>query len=146
MSRGVLRGTGPAPAGYVRCASPECSAADDGSHYHPQVAPELVPAEVEPADHRPGFYYVSAIRDDGRKALVKGPFPKHREALQAVEATKTTVGRFDPRAPWYAWGTARSEVDQGPGILDCWEASKRELVDDRDVGRADGEDDARDFG
>jgi hypothetical protein len=144
--RTTLRGSGPAPAGYVRCASPDCGS--EGSHYHPQVAPELVPledADRQRPDPRPGFYYVSAI-DGARKVFARGPFPTHREALDRVDATRTAVEKVDPRAPWYAWGTARSEVDQGPGVLDRWEAAKREPIDDRDVGREEGEDDAREFG
>lgn len=118
----TLRGTGPAPVGYVRCASPDCPCAGDGSHYHPQIAPELVPFEGERQrpDPRPGFYYVSAI-DGTRKVFARGPFPTHREALAVVDATRAIVSRHDPRAPWYAWGTARSETDAGPGALDRWE-------------------------
>lgn len=79
--------------------------------------------EGEAIDPRPGFYYVSAL-DGARKAFARGPFPTHREALDAVEATKAAVEARDPRAVWYAWGTARSETDAGPGILDRWEASR----------------------
>lgn len=72
-------------------------------------------------DPRPGFYYVSAI-DGSRRSLVRGPFRTHAEALEAVEPTKRLVEDRDPRAHWYAWGTARNEADLGPGVLDRWEA------------------------
>lgn len=74
-------------------------------------------------DARPGFYYVSAI-DGARRSLVRGPFRTHAEALGAVEPTKRLVEERDPRAHWYAWGTARSEADLGPGVLDRWEAER----------------------
>lgn len=117
--RVVLRGTGPAPAGYVRCAAASCPA--EGPHFHPQIDPGLVPAPAEhPAatiDRRPGFYYVTAI-DGDRYVRVRGPFPRHRDALRAVSAAKADVAAFDSRAPWYAWGTARAETDLGPGVLE----------------------------
>lgn len=141
----TLRGSGPAPLGYVTCADPDCSSRP-GSHYHPQVAPELIPKDVEVADHRPGFYYVSIVREDGAWGLMRGPFPKHREALQAVDDARVFGERIDPRACWYAWGTCRSETDRGPGVLDILSAERKKPVDARDVGREEGEEDARDFG
>lgn len=74
-------------------------------------------------DPRPGFYYVSAI-DGARRSLVRGPFPTHAAALEAVEPAKKLVEERDPRAHWYAWGTARNEVNLGPGALDRWEATR----------------------
>lgn len=73
--------------------------------------------EEREADPRPGFYYVSA-QDGPRSVLVRGPYTSHVEALRAVDATRTEAERVDPRAIWYAWGTARSETDLGPGALD----------------------------
>lgn len=54
----------------------------------------------------PGFY-VSAINDHGQKALVEGPYTRHEEALVRVQAVKDAWSDADPRAFWYAWGTAR---------------------------------------
>ena len=72
-------------------------------------------AEQEP-DPRPGFYYVTCI-DGDRVAFVRGPWADHASALAAVHTVKVTAEDLDPRAFWYAWGTARSETDRGPGAL-----------------------------
>lgn len=113
----TLRGSGPAPHGYVRCASPDC--ASEGSHYHPQRHPEIVPREDgagDRADLRPGFYYVS-IEHNGERRLVRGPWSSHAAALAAVAEVRAHCERIDPRGAWYAYGTARSETDLGPGLL-----------------------------
>jgi len=67
-------------------------------------------------DRRPGYYYVSC-QDGGRRALVAGPYPDHDTALAEVDLVKAEAERVDPRAIWYAWGTARSLVNLGPGAL-----------------------------
>lgn len=67
-------------------------------------------------DPRPGFYYVSVI-DGPRRALVAGPYETHAEALGAVPRMRDEGCKCDPRAWWYAWGTARCEEDAGPGVL-----------------------------
>jgi len=105
----------------VRCACPDCPSADDGAHYHPQLHPELVPGEDGEAgaraDLRPGFYYVSIQNDAGEQVLVRGPWYRHAEALAALPDVKAYCLKLDPRACWYAFGTARSEADLGPGLL-----------------------------
>lgn len=63
-------------------------------------------ARFGPIDPRPGNYYVSALHD-GKTLLVRGPYASHRAAMLAVHETERTCN--DPRACWYAWGTARSE-------------------------------------
>jgi len=60
-----------------------------------------------PVDPRPGNYYVSVRNEKGKTRIVRGPYASHREAMLAIRETETTCG--DPRAPWYAWGTSRSE-------------------------------------
>jgi len=106
-------------------------------------------AEGEPIDPRPGFYYVSAI-DGPRRSMVRGPFPTHAEALERVEATRRLVEERDPRAHWYAWGTARSETDLGKGVLDRWEAEREagrpEPVTEREAGALEGEADSYELG
>lgn len=112
----TLRGSGPAPHGYVRCANPDC--ASEGSHYHPQRHPEIVPAEPRvAADPRPGFYYVSIQNDAGERRFIRGPWSSHAAALAALPEVRAHCQRIDPRGAWYAYGTARSDVDQGPGLL-----------------------------
>lgn len=69
------------------------------------------------ADPRPGFYYVSII-DGERTALARGPFYEHRMALEAVDPVREILCDMNPWAHFCAFGTCRSEVDQGPGILD----------------------------
>lgn len=129
----VMRCSGPPPRGYLTCNDSRCSFADPSEEPHAHDSPEIRAwQELLPrlrryagADERPGFYYVSAI-DGERRSLVRGPFSTHRAALDAVEATKATVGKLDGRAWSYAWGTARCETDAGPGALDVWEASKKD--------------------
>jgi len=67
-------------------------------------------------DPRPGYYYVSC-EDGGRRALVAGPYVDHETALADVDLVKAEAEQLDSRAIWYAWGTARSEANVGPGAL-----------------------------
>jgi len=71
-----------------------------------------------PLDVRPGFYYASISRTDGAKILARGPFPTHKDAILSVPKVKDDAYRMDPKAPWYAYGTARCDRDEGPGVLD----------------------------
>ena len=60
-------------------------------------------------DSRPGEYYVSVI-DGPRTALLVGPFTNdHQAALDMVEQVRTKAEDLDPRAVFYAFGTARLE-------------------------------------
>ena len=69
-------------------------------------------------DPRPGDYFVSAIDKldntgyvpQSRIALASGPYTTHELALAAVASVKRLVERVDPRAVWYAWGTARMDM------------------------------------
>ncbi len=79
-----------------------------------RAAPSYTPA----ADPRPGFYYVSIIREGGAYVFLRGPFTKHQDALDAVAPSREIAERVDPRACWYAFGTARRDTDAGPGVLD----------------------------
>lgn len=74
------------------------------------------PPEAQAPDPRPGFYYVS-VMDGPRRALVRGPWTNHADALAAVETVRAEAEKADPRAVWYAFGTARCETDVGPGVL-----------------------------
>jgi hypothetical protein len=82
----------------------------------------------EQPDTKPGFYYVSVVRTGGLRhdfRLLRGPFQNdHAAALAAVEPGKARAEALDPRAFWYAYGTCRTDTDQGPGILDRIEAEK----------------------
>jgi hypothetical protein len=65
-------------------------------------------------DNRPGNYYVTVTRDDGQYRLLLGPFHFHRQALDMVDpVSRYVANRYaaDPRAPWYAYGTARLPLD-----------------------------------
>lgn len=69
-------------------------------------------------DTRPGFYYVSCRNSNGQYAFVRGPWINdHAGALAAKFAVQREAERVDPKAIWYAWGTARSEDDKGEGVL-----------------------------
>jgi hypothetical protein len=59
----------------------------------------------------PGFY-VSAM-NGALKALVDGPYAHHAEALVRVWAVSRAWGNVDPRACWYAWGTAQVHPETG---------------------------------
>lgn len=66
-------------------------------------------------DPRPGNYYVSVI-DQGRRALLAGPWPTHAEALAQVDAVRVKACELDPRGCWYAFGTARLPDDDSVPI------------------------------
>lgn len=58
-------------------------------------------------------YYVSAI-DGDRKALICGPYPTHDAALEDVTRVKRAAYDVDPRAHWWAWGTASVDLEKAP--------------------------------
>jgi len=63
-------------------------------------------------DTKRGNYYVSAINDAGKVALLAGPYLNdHAAALAAVGEYKAKAMDVDPRAPWYAYGTCRLPLD-----------------------------------
>lgn len=73
---------------------------------------------IETPDPRPGYYYVSVMRDDGDWRPLRGPYKDdHAAALAAVDAVRDEAQRLDPRGCFYSYGTIRSESDLGPGIL-----------------------------
>jgi len=78
-------------------------------------------------DTRPGFYYVT-VRREGRKGFehvkLRGPFSDHASALAAVDEATRRAYELDPRAPWYAYGTARTEEELGPGLVDTLKKEK----------------------
>lgn len=57
-------------------------------------------------DPRPGNYYVS-VQNGKRRALLRGPFATHIEALALVDETRQMACNIDPRGHWYAYGTGR---------------------------------------
>lgn len=60
-------------------------------------------------DTKPGNYYVTAINGKST-AWLAGPFRDgHRAALNMVAAAKKIAQEVDPRAFWYAYGTARTD-------------------------------------
>lgn len=60
----------------------------------------------------PRDYYVSVI-DGARRSLLAGPYPTHTAALAAVDATNRIACDIDPRAHWYAFGTASLPAGSG---------------------------------
>lgn len=74
---------------------------------------------MQKPDTKPGNYYVSAVRDDGRHSMLVGPFrDDHAKALSLVDAATAAANKVDPRAPWYSYGTCRTEYDYDrPGVL-----------------------------
>lgn len=62
-------------------------------------------------DNKLGAYYVSVI-DGKRTALLLGPFENdHAGALAMVDAVRRKGEELDPRAHFYAFGTARLPAD-----------------------------------
>ena len=74
--------------------------------------------ETQRPDDKPGNYYVTAL-DGARHALLVGPFKNdHAGALALVERARIEAEKVDPRAIWYAYGTARFPEDcTTPGKL-----------------------------
>lgn len=67
-------------------------------------------------DQRPGFYYVDCT-DAGKVALLAGPYAKHADALNVVEAVRREAEKVDFKSCFYAFGTCRSVFDLGLGKL-----------------------------
>lgn len=62
-------------------------------------------------DSKPGAYYVSVSRGSDYRFLL-GPFVNdHAAALEMVEPVRRKAEELDPRASWYAFGTARIDID-----------------------------------
>ena len=73
---------------------------------------------TQTADTAPGHYFVTAL-DGARHALLAGPFKNdHGAALAMVARARIEAEKVDPRAVWYAYGTARFPEDvTTPGKL-----------------------------
>ena len=68
-------------------------------------------------DTSPGPYYVS-VQDGSRSSLLSGPYNTHQEALDLVDKANDIACQFDPRAHFYAFGTARIKDGSSPqGVL-----------------------------
>ena len=86
-------------------------------------------------DDRPGFYYTTIINYSGRRhGLLAGPFQDdHPAALAMVPRIRRIAHEVNPGdAAFSGFGTAWSEVDQGPGILHDghgWTATVRKLAE-----------------
>lgn len=68
------------------------------------------------ASDPPGSRYYVSVQDAGRSAFVAGPYDTHEEAESDVELVRRLGEELDPRAFWYAWGTARTDVDVNVGV------------------------------
>jgi hypothetical protein len=67
-------------------------------------------------------FYVSVIRDR-RRALLRGPFSSHEEAIEAVEPTRARACTIDPWMDFDLFGTCRIEAETLPlGNLDQLDA------------------------
>ncbi len=65
-------------------------------------------------------YYVTVRRDDGDSRALAGPFAEHDEALAWVSKTTRVANDRDPRAAWYAFGTAAIKYGYDkPGMLNA---------------------------
>ena len=61
------------------------------------------------------MFYVSVL-DGPRYGLLLGPFAKHEDALERVEAVREKANEMDPRAWFYAFGTCKAKGAE-PGRL-----------------------------
>lgn len=64
-------------------------------------------------DNQPGPYYVSVV-DGSRHSLLSGPYDTHQEALDMVSKADVIACLLDPRAHFYAFGTARIKDGSSP--------------------------------
>lgn len=57
-------------------------------------------------------YFVSCVETDGRrrKSLLAGPYATHAEALAQVYKVSRMTENADPRAAWFAFGTAGADT------------------------------------
>lgn len=60
-----------------------------------------------------GRYYVT-VRDHDRTGWLLGPYDTHAEALANVDRGNELACNADPRAHWYAFGTARITDPSAP--------------------------------
>ena len=63
-------------------------------------------------------FYVSVI-DGNRSAFVAGPFRAHESALAALPTARTLGIDVDPKAVFYAWGTAKRSNGYREGSLNA---------------------------
>ncbi len=67
------------------------------------------------ANDSAGSAYYVTIQDAGRSAFVAGPYASHGEAEADLELVRNLGEALDPRAVWYAWGTARADAGTDVG-------------------------------
>lgn len=66
-------------------------------------------------DAQPGRYYVSMMSDDGRLALLLGPFVNdHAGALALIDAAREKAYEVNPYNWFHAFGTVRYDLDGAP--------------------------------
>lgn len=58
-------------------------------------------------------YYVTVI-DGKKKGALLGPYATHQEALDNVARGTKLAMDSDPKAPWYAYGTAKVDARELP--------------------------------
>lgn len=78
------------------------------------------PCGLDHSTDAPGSVYFVSCIDGPRRALIAGPYPTHAQALQDVEDARKAAEEADPRAAFYAFGTARADGDpfaSRPGVL-----------------------------
>ena len=75
---------------------------------------------MQPADSKPGNYYVTA-RDAGRTAFLAGPFrDNHAAALALVDRVSAAAIKTDARAVFWSFGTTRAPHSfNRPGALNA---------------------------
>ena len=71
---------------------------------------------MQTPDTQPGEYYVTVV-DGPRRTLLLGPYTNwHQGALDRVEDVRREAEKLDPRAVFYAFGTARLPGDDSVPI------------------------------
>jgi hypothetical protein len=62
-------------------------------------------------EHEAGFKFYVSVKDGQRSGFLLGPYDTHDEALANVDRGRKLAYDADTRAPWYAYGTAGTELE-----------------------------------
>lgn len=81
----------------------------------PDVTPPNPANDPSRWRERPCFYVT--VKDGPKFGLLAGPFPEHQQAIDTVDRTRVEAEKCDPKAVFYAFGTAKAPDGSKIGIL-----------------------------
>jgi hypothetical protein len=67
-------------------------------------------------------YFITCRRDDGAWVALSGPYVRHSYARAALPDARRYAAKVDPRAHWYAYGTACAPSRTAVVFPDDWDA------------------------